>query len=76
MNDSNITIEGLSKAQVKMLDIMWSIDSYNDYIDFKSGLSEDALAMVDLLESMLFLADLDIIEDVTQAKQVLAKFAL
>jgi hypothetical protein len=32
--------------------------------------------MVDLLESMMFLADLDIIEDVTQAKQVLAKFAL
>lgn len=76
MNDSNITIEGLSKAQVSMLDIMWSIDGYNDYIEFKSSLSEDTLAMVDLLESMLFLADIDIVEDVTQAKQVLAKFAL
>lgn len=72
--EKTIQIEGLSKAQMFMLDIMWSIDGYDDYMEFKSGLTEDALAMVELLESMLLLADLDVIDDVSEAKSVLAKF--
>lgn len=72
---NNITIDGLSKAQVEMLDIMWSIDGYDEYLMWKSGLNEQTLLMVEVLESMLLLADIDEVEDCTEANQVLARFA-
>jgi hypothetical protein len=69
-----ITIDGLTKAQTKLLDTMWSIDDYDDYLKWKSELSESKQLEVELLEEMLMLADIDDIEDVSQARNILAKF--
>jgi hypothetical protein len=70
-----ITINGLTKAQVALLDTMWSIDSAEDYEQWKDGLSEDTMNTVDTLEQLVLLAELDEIEDSEcgKAKKVLDK---
>jgi transcriptional regulator of NAD metabolism len=73
-----ITIDGLKPYQVKLLDLMWSINNPEDYEEFKSQLSEDMMNEVDTLEQMIILATLDeeMPEDLTDAKEALSKFAL
>ena len=73
-----ITIDGLKPYQVKLLDLMWSINSPDDYEEFKSQLSEDMMNEVDTLEQMIILATIDeeMNEDLTDAKEALSKFAL
>ena len=58
-----ITINGLSKRQVFLLDKMWSIDSASDYEEWKSDLDEQTMNTVDTLEQMVMLAELDDIQD-------------
>lgn len=58
-----ITIHGLTKRQVFLLDKMWSIDSAEDYEEWKSGLNESTMNTVDTLEQMVLLAELDDIQD-------------
>ncbi len=73
-----IQIDGLKEYQVKLLDLMWSINSDDEYENFKSSLSEDMMNEVDTLEQMLILATID--EEVTDnfdlAKEALSKFVL
>jgi hypothetical protein len=73
-----ITINGLTKKQVRMLDTMWAIDSASDYEEWKSNLSEYDMNMVDTLEHMVMLAELDQIEDSEcgPAMNVLSKYML
>lgn len=73
-----ITIDGLKPYQVKLLDLMWSINNPEDYEEFKSQLSEEMMNEVDTLEQMIILATLDeeMEEDLTDAKEALSKFAL
>ena len=33
----SITISGLTKRQVKLLDKMWAIDSYQEYMDWQDN---------------------------------------
>lgn len=70
-----ITIDGLTKEQVFLLDTMWEIDGYEDYMEWKSQLSESTRNEVDVLEQMVFLAELDEEElDLTEARKVLATY--
>jgi transcriptional regulator of NAD metabolism len=73
-----ITIDGLKPYQVKLLDLMWSINTPDEYEEFKSQLSEDMMNEVDTLEQMIVLATLDeeMDESLTDAKEALSKFAL
>ena len=73
-----ITINGLTKRQVFLLDKMWSIDSAADYEEWKSGLNESTMNTVDTLEQMVLLAELDQIEDTEcdKAMSLLGKFML
>lgn len=73
-----ITIDGLKPYQVKLLDLMWSINSPEEYEQFKSHLSEELMNEVDTLEQMIILATIDeeMEEDLTDAKEALSKFAL
>ena len=73
-----ITIDGLKPYQVKLLDLMWSINNPEDYEEFKSQLSEEMMNEVDTLEQMIILATIDeeMEEDLTDAKEALSKFAL
>lgn len=73
-----ITIDGLKPYQVKLLDVMWSINNPDDYEEFKCQLSEEMMNEVDTLEQMIILATIDeeMNEDLTDAKEALSKFAL
>jgi hypothetical protein len=72
-----ITIDGLTKGQVKLLDIMWSIQSAEVYDEWKSALSEELQDMVDVLEQLVLYETLEEgLQDYSQAQEVLKKFAL
>jgi hypothetical protein len=72
-----ITIDGLTKEQVKLLDIMWSIYDIEVYDEWKSALSEELQNTVDVLEKLALYETLEgELQDFTQANQVLKKFAL
>jgi hypothetical protein len=59
----SVTITGLTKRQVFLLDKMWSIDSASDYEEWKSDLDEQTMNTVDTLEQLVMLAELDDIQD-------------
>jgi hypothetical protein len=73
-----IEIDGLQPYQVKLLDLMWSINSDEEYENFKSSLSEDMMNEVDTLEQLLILATIDdeVTDNFDLAKEALSKFAL
>lgn len=73
-----ITINGLTKRQVFLLDKMWSIDSAADYEEWKSGLPLGTMNIVDTLEQMVLLAELDEIGDAEcdKAMSLLGKYML
>lgn len=76
MSDNSVTITGVNKKQIKLLDKMWSLDSYDEYNEWKATLTAGVLTDVLLLEELLLLADIDNFadEDVSDAAEVLAKF--
>jgi hypothetical protein len=73
-----IEIDGLQPYQVKLLDLMWSINSDEEYENFKSSLSEDMMNEVDTLEQLLIFATIDdeVTDNFDLAKEALSKFAL
>ena len=58
-----ITITGLSKEACDLLDIMWSIDSAEEYELWKAGLDLETMDAVCVLEEMVLWAELDEISD-------------
>ena len=68
-----ISIDGLTGYQCALLDIMWSIDSAEEYEQWKNGLDLDTMDTVCVLEEMVLLAELDEIQDdeCGKAKKVL-----
>jgi hypothetical protein len=73
----SVTIEGVSKRQKRLLNIMWNIDSSEDYEEWKSGLSEELMNEVDTLETLLMYESIEEeLQSFQDAKNVLSKFAL
>lgn len=66
-----MTITGLTKRQVFLLDKMWSIKGIEEYEEWKSGLNEQTMNTVDSLEQLVMWAELDDITDVSDAQRVL-----
>ena len=54
-----ITISGLTKKQVKLLDTMWDLVDIEDYENWKNSLDENTMNEVDTLEQMVLLAQSD-----------------
>ena len=71
-----ITISGLTNKQVKLLDKMWNIQGYDEYMEWKGTLRPKILREVEVFEKMITLAELDEVEDLTDARMVLDKIAL
>jgi hypothetical protein len=73
-------IQGLTEEQVEMLDFMWSLDSLEEFEEWKSGLDRREQLLADTLQRMVLMATLDdVLEDVTkfpEAKQLLRQFQL
>jgi hypothetical protein len=72
-----ITIQGVSKRQKRILNIMWNLDSEEDYFEWYNSLDENLQKEAELLQRMIIMAELDNqINDTTDAKELLKKFAL
>ena len=72
-----ITITGLSKEACDLLDIMWAIDTAEEYEQWNNSLDLETMDAVCVLEEMVMWAELDEItdEECESAKKVLDKIA-
>lgn len=72
-----ITINGLTKRQKRMLNIMWDLDTQDDYFEWYYSLDKELQDEADLLQRMVVIESLDQdAKDVTQASNFLKKFQL
>ena len=73
--DKELRIDGLTRQQVAMLDIMWALDSPRDYEHWKNALSESDMNLADTLEILLIMEarEDDLSQTLTQAQDVIAK---
>lgn len=73
-----ITITGLTKKQVELLDTMWEIKDIEEYDQWRDSLDEETMNMVDTLEQMVILAQSDEIADCEceKAMAYLSKYML
>lgn len=53
------TILGVNDRQKEMLDIMWSMDDYEDVEEWKNTLNSHERQQADLLEELIMLAVVD-----------------
>ena len=77
----SIQIENLTAEQVEMLDIMWSFDSAEDYLDWYHLLDAEDQEQADVLQHMIILETMDeMLEEVSDnyidIKSYLKKFML
>jgi uncharacterized protein YukE len=74
---SEVTIHGVSKRQKRMLNIMWNLDSEEDYFEWYNSLDENLQKEAELLQRLIIMAELDNeVRDTSGAKELLKKFAL
>jgi uncharacterized protein YukE len=74
---SEVTIHGVSKRQKRMLNIMWNLDSEEDYFEWYNSLDDNLQKEAELLQRLIIMAELDNeVRDTTDAKELLKKFAL
>ena len=74
-----IEINGLTQEQVEMLDVMWELDSEQEYLQWYELLDSRDQEMADLLMRMIILAEIDNIADEASeraTKELLKKFVL
>ena len=72
-----ITIQGVTKRQKRMLNIMWNLDSEEDYFEWYNSLDAELQQEAELLQRLVIMAELDNEKvDTTDAKEYLKKFAL
>lgn len=68
-----ITITGLTKRQKRMLNIMWDLDTEEDYFEWYNSLDVELQQEADLLQRMVILeSQEEDLGDLTDAKDALA----
>jgi len=77
---TNLTIDGLTKKQVQMLDEMWSIDDEYEFLDWYEHLSEKEQRECDMLQRLILIESFDAVmaqeKDFSDANEALAKFRI
>jgi hypothetical protein len=80
MNPKDIKLNGLTYEQVEMLDIMWSLDTVDEFFDWYETLTKEEQNICDTLQRLIILEMADLEWEHTKkfplAKQVLKKFML
>jgi uncharacterized protein YukE len=72
-----IHLTNLTEDQCAMLDVMWALDSEDDYLDWYAQLNKKEQLTADLLQRLVILETMDrVLEDCSEAQQVLKKFQL
>lgn len=75
--DKDIFIKGLTAHQVYLLDTMWEIDDYEDFMEWHATLSPlDKVVAMDLALKIMEQTVEKPEESLEQARQVLKKFML
>lgn len=73
----DIKIYGVTKRQKRILNIMWNLDTEEDYFEWYESLDEELQKETELLQRLIIMASLDEDKvDTTEAKEYLKKFAL
>lgn len=68
-----ITITGLTRRQKRMLNIMWDLDTEEDYFEWYNSLDAELQAEADLLQRMVIIeSQEEDLGDLTDAKDALA----
>jgi uncharacterized protein YukE len=68
----SITIQGVTKRQKRMLNIMWNLDSEDDYFEWYNSLDEELQQEAELLQRLVIMAELDNeVRDTTEAKKLI-----
>ena len=68
-----ITITGLTRRQKRMLNIMWDLDTEEDYFEWYNSLDDELQQEADLLQHMVILASMEEdLGDMTEAKDAIA----
>jgi hypothetical protein len=80
MNPRDIKLSGLTYEQVEMLDIMWSLDTIDEFFNWYETLDKDDQNTVDTLQRLIILevadAEWENTKRFPQAKAVLKQFML
>jgi hypothetical protein len=80
MNPRDIKISGLTYEQVEMLDIMWSLDTVDEFFNWYENLDKDDQNTVDTLQRLIILevadAEWENTKRFPQAKALLKQFML
>jgi hypothetical protein len=80
MNPKDIKLSGLTYEQVEMLDMMWSLDTVDEFFDWYNLLSEEDQNICDTLQRLIILEIADKEWEKTnkfpQAKALLKQFML
>lgn len=80
MNPKDIKLNGLTYEQVEMLDIMWSLDTVDEFFDWYETLTKEEQNICDTLQRLIILEMADLEWEHTNkfplAKQILKKFML
>lgn len=71
-----IKINGVNERQKQMLDVMWSLDDYEDVEEWKSSLSSQEQQQAEVLEQLIMLAVIDEMfeeDDFKEANEIINK---
>lgn len=71
-----IKINGVNDRQKQMLDVMWSLDDYEDVEEWKSSLSSQEQQQAEVLEQLIMLAVIDEMfeeDDFKEANEIINK---
>lgn len=70
----SITITGITKRQKRMLNIMWNLETEEDYFEWYNSLDEELQQEAELLQRLVIMAELDNeVRDTTEANLVIRK---
>jgi len=72
---NEITIHGVTKRQKRMLNIMWNLETEQEYFEWYNSLDTELQQEAELLQRLIIMAELDNdVCDTTDAKEVLQQF--
>ena len=68
----SITIQGVTKRQKRMLNIMWNLESEDDYFEWYHSLDEELQQEAELLQRLVIMAELDNeVRDTSEANKLI-----
>ena len=70
-----IKLDNLTPEQVEMLDIMWSLESYDEFQSYLNSLNKSDRQTAESLAKLIILAEMDnLVGECVEAKEVLKRF--